>query len=62
MHKLDVGRELLDSFTDEDFNNLIQALCELDFTDVGVKDFIKVLFKLSPKLALKFIKLFKIVL
>lgn len=62
MHKLDVGRELLDSFTDEDFNNLIQALCELDFTDVGVKDFIKVLFKLSPKLALKFTKLFKIVL
>ena len=60
--KLAVGRDVYLSLSDDDLNQIIHAFEGLDYKSMSPKDILKVFFKLSPRLALKFRKLFKVVL
>lgn len=61
--KLNIAREVFNELDDDDINQIIKAFSEIDYTqDIGFMDLIKTFFKLSPKLAFKFRKLFKIIL
>lgn len=58
--KLKIAHEVYRSLEDDDFNKIIQAFAGLDIQNMNPKDIIKVFLKISPRLALKFSKLFKI--
>ena len=58
--KLAIGREVYRSLDDNDLNQIVHAFIGLDYTNMGLNDIIKVFLKISPRLALKFGKLFKI--
>ena len=58
--KLKIAHEVYRSLEDDDFNKIIQACSGLDIQNMNPKDIIKVFLKISPRLALKFSKLFKI--
>ncbi len=60
--KLSIGREVFLSLSDDDLNQIIEAFIGLDYSNMGLSDVAKVFFKLSPRLAFKFRKLFKLVL
>ena len=59
--KLSIGREVFLSLSDDDLNQIIEAFIGLDYSSMGLSDVAKVFFKLSPRLAFKFRKLFKLV-
>ena len=58
--KLKIAHEVYRSLEDDDFNKIIHAFAGLDIQNMNPKDIIKVFLKISPRLALKFSKLFKI--
>ena len=58
--KLEIGREIFLSLNDNDFNQIIHAFVGLDYNNMGLNDVLRVFLKISPRLALKFGKLFKI--
>ena len=58
--KLKIAHEVYRSLEDDDFNQIIHAFAGLDIQNMNPKDIIKVFLKISPRLALKFSKLFKI--
>ncbi|AMK15380.1 geranylgeranyl reductase family protein [Methanobrevibacter olleyae] len=60
--KLAVARDVYLSLDDNDLNQIVNAFIGLDLKNMSLSDFVKVFFKLSPRLALKFRKLFKIIL
>ncbi|MBR5503033.1 MAG: NAD(P)/FAD-dependent oxidoreductase [Methanobrevibacter sp.] len=59
--KLEIAREVYLSLSDDDFNQIVHAFVELDYENMAFSDLIKVFFKLSPRLAFKFRKLFKVI-
>ena len=59
--KLEIAREVYRSLSDDDFNQIVHAFVELDYENMAFSDLIKVFFKLSPRLAFKFRKLFKVI-
>ena len=60
--KLAIAREVYRSFDDNDLNQIIHAFVGLDYANMNVTDILKVFFKISPRIAFKFRKLFKIIL
>ena len=58
--KLAIAREVYVSLSDNDLNQIVHAFVGLDYKNMDPKDILKVFLKLSPRLALKFTKLFKI--
>ena len=58
--KLEIGREIFLSLNDNDLNQIIHAFVGLDYNNMGLNDVLRVFLKISPRLALKFGKLFKI--
>lgn len=60
--KLKIAQEVYLSLSDDDLNQIVHAFVGLDYKSMTPKDILKVFLKLSPRLALKFSKLFKIVL
>ena len=58
--KLKIAHEVYRSLEDDDFNKIIHAFAGLDIQNMNPKDIIKVFLKISPRIALKFSKLFKI--
>ena len=59
--KLKVAHEVFLSFSDNDLNQIIHAFAGLDYKNMVPKDILKVLLKISPRIALKFTKLFKVI-
>ena len=59
--KLSVAHEVFLSLSDKDFNQIIGAFVGLDYKNMSLSDVLKVFLKISPRIALKFGKLFKIV-
>ncbi len=59
--KLKIARELFLSLNDDDLNQIVHAFVGLDYRNMDLKDVLKVFLKISPRLALKFRKLFKII-
>ena len=59
--KLAIARDVYLSLSDEDLNKIIHAFEGFDYKNMGVSDILKVFLKISPRLALKFSKLFKMV-
>ena len=60
--KIKVIKDLMDSFSDDDLNVIIEYFAALDLKGLGPSDAIKLFFKLPPRLTLKFRKLFKLIL
>ena len=60
--KLEIARDVYLSLNDKDLNQIVHAFDGLDYGSMSYGDFLKVFLKLSPRLALKFRKLFKIIL
>ena len=60
--KLAIAREVYRSFDDNDLNQIIHAFVGLDYANMNVTDILKVFFKICPRIAFKFRKLFKIIL
>ena len=58
--KLAIAHEVFLSLSDNDLNQIIHAFVGLDYRNMAPKDILKVFLKISPRLALKFTKLFKI--
>ena len=58
--KLPVVRDFILSLTDDDFDKLIHYAQDLDLKNLTKKELIKMFFKISPKISLKFRKLIKI--
>lgn len=58
--KLTVAREVFASLSDDDFNKLIATFKEVDFKNASNSELIKTFFKISPRVTLKFTKLFKV--
>ena len=58
--KLEIAREVFLSLDDKDFNQIINAFVGLDYNNMSLNDVLRVFLKISPRLALKFGKLFKI--
>ena len=58
--KLVIAHEVFLSLSDDDLNQIIHAFVGLDYKNMAPKDILKVFLKLSPRLALKFTKLFKV--
>ena len=58
--KLKIAHDVYRSFSDDDFNQIIHAFVGLDYKNMDVKDVLKVFLKVSPRLALKCGKLFKV--
>ena len=59
--KLKMAHEVYLSFSDDDLNQIIHAFVGLDYKNMVPKDIIKVLLKISPRIALKFTKLLKVI-
>jgi digeranylgeranylglycerophospholipid reductase len=62
MPKIAVIKDLIDSFSDDDLNEIIEYFAALDLKGLSRSDAIKLFFKLSPRLTIKFRKLFKLIL
>ena len=60
--KLSVAQEVFLSLSDKDLNQIVGAFVDLDYKNMSVSDILKVFLKISPRIALKFRKLFKVVL
>ena len=60
--KIKVIKDLMDSFSDDDLNEIIEYFAALDLKGLSLSDAIKLFFKLSPRLTIKFRKLFKLIL
>ena len=60
--KIKVIKDLMDSLSDEDLNQIIGYFADLDLTGISPTDAIKLFFKLPPRLTFKFRKLFKLIL
>ena len=58
--KLSIAREVYLSLDDDDFNQIVHAFAGLDYRNMTLSDILKVFLKISPRIALKFRKLFKI--
>ena len=58
--KLAIAHEVYVSLSDDDLNSIIHAFVGLDYKNMTPSDILKVFLKISPRLALKFTKLFKI--
>ena len=58
--KLAIAHEVFLSLSDNDLNQIIHAFVGLDYRNMAPKDILKVFLKISPRLALKFTKLFKV--
>ena len=58
--KLAIAHEVYASLSDDDLNKIIHAFVGLDYKNMTPSDILKVFLKISPRLALKFTKLFKI--
>ena len=59
--KLAIAREVYRSFDDNDLNQIVHAFVGLDYNNMTVSDILKVVLKISPRIAFKFRKLFKII-
>lgn len=59
--KLEIARDVYLSLNDDDLNQIVHAFVGLDYKNMSPSDFLKVFLKISPRLALKFGKLFKII-
>lgn len=59
--KLAIAREVYRSFDDNDLNQIVHAFVGLDYNNMTVSDILKVFLKISPRIAFKFRKLFKII-
>ncbi len=61
MPKLIVLKDFIVSLSDDDWNQIIEKFNQVDLHELSPSDIIKLFFKLSPRLALKFRKLFKLI-
>ncbi len=59
--KLAIAKDVYRSLSDNDLNQIIHAFVGLDYNNMTLSDVLRVILKVSPRLALKFGKLFKIV-
>lgn len=59
--KLKVAHEVYVSLSDKDLNQIVHAFDGLDFKNMSLKDVLSVFLKISPRIALKFGRLFKII-
>ena len=58
--KLTVVRDVVQSLNGDEFSNLIDAASQIDLANASTKDYLKVLFKISPRTSLKFTKLINV--
>lgn len=59
--KLLIARDVYLSLDDNDLNQIVHAFSGLDFNAMTLSDILKTFLKISPRIALKFRKLFKLV-
>ena len=60
--KLEIARDVYLSLDDNDLNQIVHAFEGLDFNNLSPGEILKVFLKISPRIALKFRKLFKVFL
>ena len=58
--KLEIARDVYLSLSDDDLNQIVHAFEGLDYRNMSLRDVLGVFLKISPRLALKFGKLFKL--
>ena len=58
--KLEIARDVYLSLSDDDLNQIVHAFEGLDYRNMSLRDVLEVFLKISPRLALKFGKLFKL--
>ena len=59
--KLEVARDVYLSLSDDDLNQIVHAFVGLDYKSMSPSDILKVFLKISPRITLKFTKLFKVI-